>query len=193
MASLVDTFIVFKFIKLLSSKWEDTDAFKVGAIDADGNFLKKTKEMKTPEEKKAFSKFHVLVFKLKQLLEKVPLGKVRIASLAAALFLLKEEFEPDEDKKLFERAVWNYIKDKNIQPRNLTEHVICEGDIKSGEYKLKSDVVTPDGDVVKKNEFIVVKNTTKPVDKVLGTEVFKLKTKTGKTVVVSMAELEKRK
>ena len=88
--SAVDLFITYKFIRLLTTKWEDTDAFDEGVIDAKGKLLVKGKDQ-TSAQKKAYTVFHKLVFNIKRILERVPFGKSRIASYAAALFLLKEE------------------------------------------------------------------------------------------------------
>ncbi len=88
--SAVDLFITYKFIRLLTTKWEDTEAFDEGVIDAKGKLLVKGKDQ-TSAQKKVYTVFHKLVFNIKRNLERVPFGKARIASYAAALFLLKEE------------------------------------------------------------------------------------------------------
>ena len=90
---VVDAFIAYKFIKILSTPFEDTEAYKLGIIDKNGKILKKRKELKTGEEKKAYTIIHTLVWNLKKILVKVQLGKSRVGSLAAALYFLKEEFE----------------------------------------------------------------------------------------------------
>jgi hypothetical protein len=86
-----DLYYTFRFLKLLVTPWEEMDAFKHGIIDKDGNVLRKSSELKTDAERTSYTTFHRLVFNLKKLLNKVPLGKTRIASYAAALYLLKEE------------------------------------------------------------------------------------------------------
>jgi len=88
--SAVDLFITYKFVRLLTTQWKDTDAFEEGVIDDKGKLLIKSKDQ-TPAQKKVYTVFHKLVFNIKRILEKVPFGKNRIASYAAALFLLKEE------------------------------------------------------------------------------------------------------
>ena len=88
--SAVDLFITYKFIRLLTTKWKDTEAFDEGVIDDKGKLLVKGKDQ-TSAQKKVYTVFHKLVFNIKRILERVPFGKSRIASYAAALFLLKEE------------------------------------------------------------------------------------------------------
>ena len=88
--SAVDLFITYKFVRLLTTKWDQTEAFDAGVIDAKGKLLVKGAQQ-TSAQKKVYTVFHKLVFNIKRILEKVPFGKSRIASYAAALFLLKEE------------------------------------------------------------------------------------------------------
>ena len=94
--SAVDLFITYKFIRLLTTKWNKTDAFKEGVIDKNGKLLVKGKDQ-TSAQKKAYTTFDRLVFNLKRILEKVPFGKSHIASYAAALFLLKENTDMAEE------------------------------------------------------------------------------------------------
>ena len=94
--SAVDLFITYKFIRLLTTKWNKTDAFKEGVIDKNGKLLVKGKDQ-TSAQKKAYTTFDRLVFNLKRILEKVPFGKSQIASYAAALFLLKENTDMAEE------------------------------------------------------------------------------------------------
>lgn len=87
---IVDLFLVYQFVKRLATPFEKWDAYELGIIDKDGNRLKKIKDFRTVKERQAFGRFDLLVLKLKKLLEKVPGGKSRIASYAAALYLIKE-------------------------------------------------------------------------------------------------------
>jgi len=88
--SAVDLIITFRFIKLLVTPWKKTDAFDEGVVDANGKLLVKYKNQSSAQ-KKTYTPFHRLVFNIKRLMEKVPFGKTRIASYAAALYLIKEE------------------------------------------------------------------------------------------------------
>jgi hypothetical protein len=81
---------------MLVTSFDKTDAFKLGIIDAEGTPLKKIKDLKTSEEKDAYDMLDRLVFSLKRLLAKVPGGKSKLASLAAAYWLVKESYETQE-------------------------------------------------------------------------------------------------
>lgn len=86
----MDLFLIYSFIKRLSTPFKNWPAFALGIIDADGKILKSRKDFKTVKEREAFGLFDNLIRKLKIMLEKLPGGKTRIASYAAALWLLRE-------------------------------------------------------------------------------------------------------
>lgn len=124
-----DLYYSFRFVKLLTTPFEDTEAYKLGIIDEKGNRVK-TKKIQSSEEKSAFTTFHRLVFNVKKLLEKLPGGSSRIASYAAALFLLKEKYDLSDatiDKIvaksnletidfLAEKSEWYLLPDKQLSP-----------------------------------------------------------------------------
>ena len=90
-----DTFVTYKIISTLVTDWEDMPAFEHGIIDNKGKLLKKTSQLKTKDEKEAFTLFHRLIFNLKRLIQKLPGGSYKLASYAAGLFLIKEEIDVD--------------------------------------------------------------------------------------------------
>ena len=100
MSSIVDTYITYRIITTLTKDWDEQDAYKVGIIDRNGKVLKKTKELKTSQEKKAYTILTKFIFNLKRLIEKLPGGKSKIGSYAAAAYLLlKEEAEFNKELK----------------------------------------------------------------------------------------------
>ena len=84
-----DLTYTLRFLRLLTTKFEDTTAYKLGLIDEKG---KKLRSPKTNEEKSAYNLFHRLVYNIKKLINKAPGGKSKIVSYAAALLLLKETY-----------------------------------------------------------------------------------------------------
>ena len=104
---IVDLFLVYQFIKRLATPFKEWKAYELGIIDENGNQLKKRKEFTRREEKDAFGIFDIMIMKLKRLLEKVPGGKSRLASYAAALYLIKEseEIQKYEEDLLTEEYV----------------------------------------------------------------------------------------
>ena len=87
----LNLYFIYKFLRILTTPWENTDAFKLGIIDEKCGILRKKRTLLKIEEKEAYTMMHRLVWKLKRLMEKVPFGKSRLASYAAALWLIKEE------------------------------------------------------------------------------------------------------
>lgn len=131
-----DAIIVYQLIKLLATPFEETDAFEMGIIDKDGKVLRKRRTLKTQKEKNAFTVFHVLAFNLKKLLAKLPFGKTKLASFAAALILLREENEDKwDDEEWIETELNKVFNDSKTQTLFLEYQV------------LKEDAATTTGDV----------------------------------------------
>ena len=86
--TVVDLFLVYQFIKRLTTPFVTTKAYTLGLIDKNGKTLRSPK---TTEEKDAFGYYDRIIFNLKRLIEKIPGGKTRIATYAAAILLLREE------------------------------------------------------------------------------------------------------
>ena len=95
----LNLYFIYKFLRILTTPWEKSEAFKLGIVDDNGKILKKKRALKTSEEKEAYTMMHRLVWKLKRLMEKIPFGKSRLASYAAALWLIKEhKFQGTEEQ-----------------------------------------------------------------------------------------------
>lgn len=92
MTRVVDNLIAFRVLYMLVTPFDKTEAYKFGIIDKEGNALKKTKDLKTTQEKESYTNLHKLVFSLKRLLGKVPGGKSQFASIVAAYWLIKESY-----------------------------------------------------------------------------------------------------
>lgn len=95
MSQTVDLFLVYQFIKRLSTPFNETKAFRLGLIDEKG---KKLKKASSSEEKNAMTYYDRLIFNLKRLLSKVGVES-KFTTFAAALFLIKEGNKP-KDKRV---------------------------------------------------------------------------------------------
>jgi|TARA_R100000479_G_scaffold148770_2_gene84303 hypothetical protein len=112
MNRLVNAFVIYKFIKLLVTPFNKTEAFKLGIIDDKGNYLKKQKDLETRQEKLASNIFTRLVFNLKKLLAKIPGGSSQIATFAAGLALIREEAEKvGADGDMIEEAFFQHVEE----------------------------------------------------------------------------------
>ena len=99
MGRAIDLFVTYRFLRLLTTPFEDTDAFKLGIIDEKGNRIKLPKstkpavELSTSELKNSYTILHKLVFNIKKIFAKVPGLRTKVGTSAAALFLLKDTFK----------------------------------------------------------------------------------------------------
>ena len=135
---IVDTLIVFRILKMLTTPWKKFDAYKLGIIDGKGKRLK-DKPVETKDEKSAHTLLHRLVFNLKRILNKVPFGKTAFASYAVALLLLKEETKLDEDQmdELCEKF-YRVLKEEGILQSEMITETIQIPELQVGcVYRLK--------------------------------------------------------
>lgn len=103
---VVDLFLVYQFIRRLATPFNKWKAYDLGIIDETGKVLKKKKDLRTKEERSAWGTFDIMVANIKKLLAKVPGGDTRLASYAAALYLIKE---------------WNHFTDNSLLTEDITE------------------------------------------------------------------------
>jgi len=102
---IVDLFLVFSFIRKLVSPFEKWEAYKLGIIDENGNILIKRKDFTLNAQKAAFGIFDQMILNLKKLLGKLPGGQTKLASYAAALWLIREQQRIEATNYLTEESV----------------------------------------------------------------------------------------
>ena len=71
-ARAIDLFVTYRFIKLLTTPFNKTEAYKLGIIDEKGNRVtepgtNKVTILRTSKEKNAYTVLHKLVFNIKKL------------------------------------------------------------------------------------------------------------------------------
>jgi len=143
MGRAIDLFVTYRFIRLLTTPFEKTDAFKMGIIDKDGN--RTDKKLYKIGEKNAYTILHKLVFNIKKLFQKVPGLRTKVGTYAAALFLLKDTFkEHVEDPQMFEKEFLKYLEENNIElDDSIVEEVTLDnGKLSKGIYILVQDVAS---------------------------------------------------
>lgn len=137
---IVDKYMAFMFLRILTTPWTDMEAYKLGIIDDEGNVLKKRSQLKTAEEKNAAGYFDRLVWNIKKVLGTIPLGRTRMASFAAALYLLREHAikEGAENPNLFEDLLKEHFPEESAAI--LTEETMTSGiDFKDPSWNWKDD------------------------------------------------------
>lgn len=84
-----DLYFAYKFLRALTTPWEDTPAYRLGVVDANGKRVVASRDM-TPAQRSAWGPFDRLAYNLKRLIGAVPGGSSSIATYTAALALLRE-------------------------------------------------------------------------------------------------------
>jgi hypothetical protein len=114
MSAFVDNLIAYRILYMLVTPFVDTDAYKLGIIDANGKNLKKSSTLKTQQEKDAYSYLHRLVFNMKKILAKLPGGDSSLKNIVAALFLVKEYHQAkDRSSSLMEQRFMKVLEKVN--------------------------------------------------------------------------------
>lgn len=191
-----DLVYTFRFLKLLVTKFEDTEAYRVGIIDADGNRLKDyDKKMSTVQGREDYANYYTpfirLVFNVKKLMAKAPGGSSRIASYAAALYLLKERFGIPESK--IEKA----IKEVGLDPTDFMMEqsmwfVLEDGRLSPGSYRLSNDKVLNSSleELARAKDAVRVAENAYPVGDLFGLNVYEaVHVKTNQKVYITVGEL----
>jgi hypothetical protein len=97
MSKFVDNMITMRVLWMLTTPFDKTEAYRLGIIDAHGKELKPISELNSLAEQEAYTYLHRLVFRLKRIINKVPVENKNFLSFAAAWTLVKENVEHDDD------------------------------------------------------------------------------------------------
>ena len=202
MGRAIDLFVTYRFIKLLTTPFNRTEAFKLGIIDKDGNRILQPNstqpavELATAQLQNAYTVLHKLVFNIKKIFEKVPGLRTKVGTYAAALFLLKDTFkEHVEDPDVFEKEFIKYLKENDVEfDDSISEEVIGFGEIlPKGEYVLINDILNKEEEELsaKKGDKVIAFEDEPPVDTVLGVEIFPvIHDKTKEKIYVSLEDIK---
>jgi hypothetical protein len=183
MGRAIDLFVTYRFLKLLTTPFNKTDAYKFGIIDDKGNRIKKEGSdqpavvLATSAQLNSYTILHKLVFNVKKIFAKVPGLRTKVGTYAAALFLLKDTFkESVDDPDMFEKQFMKYLKENNIEfDDEISEEVIGFGEVlPKGEYLLVNDILNKEEEELsaKKGDKVIAYEDEAPVDTVLGVEIF---------------------
>ena len=204
MGRAIDLFVTYRFIKLLVTPFDKMPAYKLGIIDKEGQrVVEKTvsrgmqpTQLKTDEEKSAYTVLHKLVFNIKKIFGKVPGLRTKLGTYAAALFLLKDTFkEHVEDPDVFEKEFMKYLKEEGYEIDNtISEEVIGFGEVlPKGEYTLVNDILNTEEEELqaKVGDKVVAYDDEAPIDTVLGVEIFPIvHVKTQEKIYISLEDIK---
>ena len=206
MGRAIDLFVTYRFIKLLVTPFDKTEAFKLGIIDEKGNRIMpspvagvrqtKPEPLRTSDEKNSYTILHKLVFNIKKIFGKVPGLRTKLGTYAAALFLLKDTFkESVDDPDMFEKEFMKYLKEQGYEiDDNISEEVIGFGEVlPKGEYVLVNDILNTEEEelTAKAGDKVVTFEDEAPIDTVLGVEIFPVvHMKTQEKIYVSLEDIK---
>tara|TARA_B100001113_G_scaffold23632_1_gene17300 strand:+ start:686 stop:1273 length:588 start_codon:yes stop_codon:yes gene_type:complete len=187
-----DLVYTFRFLRLLTTPFENTTAYKLGIIDEKGKRIKSVK-LDTSEKKSAYTPFNRIVYNIKKLLAKAPGGSTKLASYASALFLIKEHYG------LSKKNIDNILEKSEMTRIDFlaeeTEWFVLENrQLSPGIYRVAADKVlseTWDDVVIAKDKIRVLDNSF-PVGDMFGLPIYEaVHMNTGRKVHITVGELLK--
>lgn len=184
-----DTFYAFRFLRLLTTPWEKTGAYKAGIIDANGKVIKKPE---TSDEKSVYNYFHRLVFNVKRMLNKLPLGKTTIASYLTALFLIKEHTGLSNESLSKALNEMSDVDSCMIPLLESTWYQTDDGWLREGSYMLRHTLPLPKtGEMLAlRNTRVIAESNIAPCGNIFGAPVYKVyHQKTNQHIYVTQADL----
>lgn len=114
MAALVDNLIAYRIITMLVKPFIQTDAYKLGIIDAKGKNLIKPSSFTTSEQKESYTFLHRLVFNMKKIINRLPGGENRLKSFITAMFLIKEYYEKNDRSIAMMEEKFNKLMESDV-------------------------------------------------------------------------------
>lgn len=193
--SAADLVYTIRFLKLLVTPFNKMDAFKAGIINDKGE---KNKDFNTDklDDRRAYENhytaFHRLVFNIKKLMAKVPGGGSRLASYAAALYLIKEHGE------LSQENVDKIHDETGIDLLDLLEEdhkwYMVEGNqLSPGLYKMRNPSMTCQSylNIVEQGDKIRIEESKmEPIGQVLGINIYEaVHLKSNQRIYISTGEI----
>ena len=178
-----DLVYTFRFLKLLVTNFEDTEAFKLGIIDEKG---KRIKRPESSDERNVYTPFHRLVYNIKKL---IPGGK--IGSYASALYLIKEHFSVSEKiiKEALNKAGVDHL---DLLEESSQWFILDDGRMSPGSYKVREGKMLNKSldEMVRKKDVVVADENCYPVGDIFGMPVYEMTHRnTNQKVYVTISEL----
>lgn len=133
MSRIIDNVVAYRIVKMLVQPFKDTAAYHLGIVDANGNVIRKSKDLHTVAEKDAYNYLTRLVFGLKKLINHFG-GESKLKSLVAALWLVKEQYKNTKYSK-------QELQEKFDELIKLMDNKVCLAE----EELIVSKVLSEDG------------------------------------------------
>jgi len=171
MSRIIDNLIAYRILTKLVKPFDQTDAFRLGIIDAKGKNLIKPNKFHTSAQYDAYTYLDRLVFNMKKIINRLPGGESKIKNLVAALFLIREYHDSKDRTTSLMQEKYIRIVEK-LEKENV---VLAEEEITVNKFlagKLQEDGVVTTGSVanvtgagVSTNEPVIRKKDIKKYQK----------------------------
>lgn len=126
MSRLVDDLIAYRVLHMLVTPFDQTAAYKLGIIDKRGNELIPSSKLNTVQEREAYTLLNKLVFRIKKIIEKVPIDNKRLLSIAAAYSLIRECNESGKEPIDLELRYINKLKSNLDEETKIVDKYLNE-------------------------------------------------------------------
>jgi len=187
-----DLAFTFRFIRMLVLDWKDWDAYKLGIFDEKGKRDKNVK-LDNDEKKSAYTPFIRLAANVKRLLSTIPGGESKLGSFAAALFLIKEEYN------LSDSTVDHIIEKMDIDALDMVLEsnswfVLNNKMLSPGVYRLREDKLLNKtfDDIVNSKDQIRIHEDCYPIGNIFGIDIYEAThMRTQKNIYIATTEIYK--
>lgn len=165
-----------RFLRILTTPWKKTNAYKLGIIDKDGSRIT-SKKVRSSEEKSAYNTFHRLVFSIKRILNSIPKERRKLATYTSAFFLIKEHYGVSDDalKKLLEKMGEDL---ESLSEETQSSWFVSEDEqgpfIPKGRYRLQTEKVLNVSlePLAKVRDKVVFRENARPVGQVFDRNIY---------------------
>ena len=117
-SSQVDNLIALRLLKILVTPFKEFPAYKSGVIDEKGKYIV-PKDKRTKDQQKTLTYLDRLLINIKKLINKLPGGENKLKNLIAAMALIKECQQNDDDGELLtEQMIEQFVDQFNDNDAN---------------------------------------------------------------------------
>lgn len=108
-SSQLDNLLALRLLKILVTPFEEFPAYKSGIIDENGKYIT-PKNKRTSDQRKTLTYLDRLMINVKKIINKLPGGENKLKNLVAAMFLIKECQQVEDEEMLTEQYIEQYIE-----------------------------------------------------------------------------------
>lgn len=100
--------LTYQFVKRLTTPFNEWPSYNTGVHDESGNLLV-LEGQRTEQQEQSFNKFDLISLRLKKIMESIPGGNTRLASYAAAMMIINEQWEDKSESEILSESNDMYV------------------------------------------------------------------------------------